>query len=58
VFRQVGVFSGRILKGDKPADLPVQEAIKTELVVNLHTAKALSIEMPLSILLRVTETIE
>ena len=58
MFRQVGVFSGRILKGDKPADLPVQEAIKTELVVNLHTAEALSIEMPLSILLRVTETIE
>jgi putative ABC transport system substrate-binding protein len=43
---------------DKPADLPVQQAIKTELVINLQTAKALGIDMPLSLLLRVTETIE
>jgi putative ABC transport system substrate-binding protein len=57
-YRQAGVFTGRILKGDKPGDLPVQQAIKTELVINLQTAKALSIEMPLSLLLRVTETIE
>jgi putative ABC transport system substrate-binding protein len=57
-YRQAGVFTGRILKGDKPADLPVQQAIRTELVINLQTAKALGIDMPLSILLRVTETIE
>jgi putative tryptophan/tyrosine transport system substrate-binding protein len=57
-YRQVGIFTGRILKGDKPANLPVQQAVKTELVINLQTAKALSIEMPLSVLLRVTETIE
>jgi ABC-type uncharacterized transport system substrate-binding protein len=57
-YRQAGVFAGRILKGDKPADLPVQQAIKTELVINLQTAKTLGIDMPLSLLLRVTETIE
>ena len=57
-YRQAGVFTGRILKGDKPGDLPVQQAIKTELVINLQTAKVLGIEMPLSLLLRVTETIE
>jgi ABC-type uncharacterized transport system substrate-binding protein len=57
-YRQVGVFTGRILKGDKPSDLPVQQAVKTDLAINLRTAKALGIEMPLSLLLRVTETIE
>jgi putative ABC transport system substrate-binding protein len=57
-YRQAGVFTGRILKGDKPADLPVQQAVKVELVVNLNTAKTLSIEMPLSMLMRITETIE
>ena len=57
-YRQAGVFTGRILKGDKPADLPVRQAVKVELVVNLKTAKTLSIEMPLSLLMRITETIE
>jgi putative ABC transport system substrate-binding protein len=57
-YRQAGVFTGRILKGDKPADLPVQESVKIELIINLRTAKVLGVEMPLSLLLRVNETIE
>jgi putative ABC transport system substrate-binding protein len=57
-YRQVGVFTGRILKGDKPADLPVEQAVKIELTINLQTAKALGIEMPLSMLLRINEAIE
>jgi putative ABC transport system substrate-binding protein len=57
-YRQTGVFAGCILKGDKPSDLPVQRAVKIELVVNLQTAKALGIEMPLSLLLRINEAIE
>jgi ABC-type uncharacterized transport system substrate-binding protein len=57
-YRQAGVFTGRILKGDKPGDLPVQQAIKTEVIVNLRTAKALGIEMPLSLLMRIDEAIE
>jgi putative ABC transport system substrate-binding protein len=48
----------KILKGAKPADLPVDESTKFELVVNLQTAKSLGIEMPLSLLMRVSEAIE
>jgi ABC-type uncharacterized transport system substrate-binding protein len=57
-YRQAGVFTGRILQGDKPSELPVQQAVKIELVVNLPAAKALGVEMPLSLLLRINEAIE
>ena len=57
-YRQLGVFAGRVIRGAKPADLPVEQSTKVEFVINLRTARALRMNIPLPLIGRADEVIE